>query len=261
MTIEWMLAKYVPDMQRNEPVNIGLILIHGDQVLCKFLGETQNGSIDGKRVRSRFASVDAYKMWVEYWKRLADQKGEIVKLGEARRSSDNYYLEKSGAYLSGAPKGPGEALLAELFDLLVDRDESSSPDVLRLSETTIRRLPMAKDIERDSEVIVKHGGVEDELRFHYRYNNGRPHLMQRVSLTSDPRSWDRVHSTAWSFEKVLGSDDAILRKSLCIALVKSSPASEGATRRQLNQLERLATIVDVGNTDIAWGRLSELLVK
>ncbi|MBL7261366.1 hypothetical protein [Paractinoplanes lichenicola] len=259
MTIEWMLAKYIPDVQRNEPVNVGVVLRYNDETLCKFVGENAAGNIDGRKTGTRFASPEAYKLWVKHWRSAIRNAPSFQKLSESRRGGDNYYLEPGGQFMIGNPEAGPNALLAELFELLVDKDDAAAPDVLQLSERAIRTLPMAKEIQRDSDILVHHAGGEDELRFHYRYDNGRPHLMQRVNLSPDARTWDRVHSMTWSFEKVVAAEDPELKESQCIALVKYSSEESAGLHRQLGQLSRLAQVVNVGDVSSAQAELLVLL--
>ena len=67
---EWLVAKYMPDLRRREPKNVGVLLRMGDSCFSRFLGEQSGGQIDGRHVHGLVNSVQNYKAWVGYWKRL-----------------------------------------------------------------------------------------------------------------------------------------------------------------------------------------------
>lgn len=259
MNARWFVAKYMPDPHRREPVNLGVILVDGGDVVARFLGESSEGKIDGRNVRL-VRSVAAYKGWVAHWRRLADEGPESVQAGLAARTGDNYFLEIGGErLLAGADRSTFD-LLDDLYTSLVDdTPDAANEDVGRLSEKVLTRLPLPKPVHRESLVTIEHDGLVDELRFDYRYNNGVPHLMQRVGLTfRDQRSWDRVHAAAWSFERVAHADNDELRHARLIALVK--PREEDrALDRQLRQLSHYADVVDVSHQDEAAETLQLLL--
>jgi hypothetical protein len=67
----FLIAKYVPDVFRNEPRNIGVVLWSPDGVAARFVGEKPDapGEVDDARVPPFVSSAEAYKQWVRYWRR------------------------------------------------------------------------------------------------------------------------------------------------------------------------------------------------
>lgn len=155
-------------------------------------------------------------------------------------------------------------LLDDLYTALVDdTPDTAQENVTVLAERVINTLALdlSKPIHRESLVEVHADDKVDELRFDYRYNNGVPHLMQRVSLSfGDTRSWDRVHAVAWSFAAVqaAANNDPTLRDAQCIALYRPRERDD-TLEKQLGQLERLAVTVDVSDPDAARDTLAALL--
>lgn len=261
--VRWLLAKYNTDIERREPQNIGVILIAGEVRVARFIGESpQTGRVDGRAVRFIRSAV-AYRQWIAHWRRMLgqDDLGELLALSSTGTFDQNYYLEPGGEILMGADNVDALSLLDDLFTRLVDdTPDTRTEDVTRLSEKVVvpleHRLP--KPISRESLVQVQVGDSIDELRFDYRYNNGVPHLMQKVSLTfGDARSWDRVHATAWTFSQVHQADDEGLKQAQLIALVKPRDADR-TLNRQLMHLERNAYVVDVTHVEEAQAQLMHL---
>lgn len=117
----WLLAKYVPDLRRNEPRNVGLILLRGDEVAARFVGQRQSdGTIDGRK--AKMVNLANYKRWVAYWRRLMD-KGPDALLAATQRPerTSSYVLEVGGEFLSDEdPAMPTSVLLDHLYHELVD---------------------------------------------------------------------------------------------------------------------------------------------
>lgn len=118
--VRWLLAKYVPDIGRNEPRNVGLILLRGDEVAMRFVGQQPDGSIDGRSARVvRSASV--YKGWVEYWRRLGVRGVDALMEAAGREQlAQNYRLTVGGAIEAGHdPTMPTDFLLDHLYERYV----------------------------------------------------------------------------------------------------------------------------------------------
>ena len=68
MKASWYIAKYVPDLRRREPINIGIILFLGETVLSRFLGENEQGVLNGRRLRGKVRAFSNYKAWLSHWR-------------------------------------------------------------------------------------------------------------------------------------------------------------------------------------------------
>jgi hypothetical protein len=261
----WLLAKYVPDLRRREPRNIGVIVIGDDgAVATRFIGETRSGVVDGRAVRF-IGSGPVYREWINYWRKLAASKpDELIKLAASGASDENYFLEAGGQLVLGGNGVSPVDLLDDVYTALVDdAPDTSQESVASLAEQVISplRSRLPKPILVESLIEVATGDAIDQLRFDYRYNNGVPNLMQRVSLTfSDQRSWDRVHAAAWTFEQVQRSNDPALAGARFIALYKPRDQDLDLDR-QLGQLERLANTINVAEPEQATATLESMLAR
>jgi len=61
MKARWLVAKYMPDLRRREPDNVGVILLMDGRAHLRFLGQ-RDGRVDGRSVRWA-GSVKNYKAW------------------------------------------------------------------------------------------------------------------------------------------------------------------------------------------------------
>ena len=67
MTARYWIAKHIPDVFRNEPRNIGVIVNVDGQLCAQFVAEREDGSLDGRALR-KFEYADVYRQWVDFWR-------------------------------------------------------------------------------------------------------------------------------------------------------------------------------------------------
>jgi hypothetical protein len=142
--IRYLIAKYVDNLARNEPSNVGVIVYDGSEALARFDGENDQGRMDLRRVRQRVTGSASYKSWVAYWRAvLADPAvldGELRGLvpGDHRvidrlvaLPSRDFYLESGGAILLDADAQSLRETLEDLFRRLVRQPDVPAPQSLK----------------------------------------------------------------------------------------------------------------------------------
>lgn len=80
MTANYWVARYVGDVFRNEPKNVGVICQAADGIAAKFIGERDDGALDRRKLAA-FSHPDVYAQWLTYWKKsiAAGDIQEIIK--------------------------------------------------------------------------------------------------------------------------------------------------------------------------------------
>src|SRR5579872_826727 len=77
----YLIARYIKDLARMEPRNIGVILFPSDgHVLARFLGE-KKGDLDLRVVRSQVTHTQTYRQWIDYW-RYTMHKSSIKEVAD-----------------------------------------------------------------------------------------------------------------------------------------------------------------------------------
>lgn len=261
MNAQWLVAKYMRDLKRREPQNVGVLLRVGDLVLSKFKGERPDRTINGHLVRGWAGDLNTYKAWVEYWRRTVSAEWDIKKLTRVRSGAQSYFLEFGGERLVGNGKIHPEELLDDLYHLVVEKESEPEIGVRGLSEGVFERLAILDRVQRDCRITIPAAdggsGVEDELFFDFRFDNGATNLFQALSLSyPDGRTWMHVHAAAWAFEKMTGYQRAGRRRMF--ALVKARRHNMEA-ERQMGLLARHAEVLDVAAQDDAAAKLATLL--
>jgi hypothetical protein len=258
MPMQWLVAKYVSDLRRHEPQNVGVLLFTDQGVFSRFLGQREN-RIDGRFVRWA-RSLENYKGWVDFWQRSskgATSAREYLNQMQ-RRSIDSYFLEMGGERLVGSAGTDAESVLDDLYSSLVEQPAPETLSVFNLAESVLKRAALGSKLKRKVELTVD----GDEILFDYQYDNSVPNLMQRVSLSlGDERSWNNVYAASLTFE-IAQKDEAAEKlggRPQRIALIKPRECDQ-ALERQLSMLGHHADVViDVSSEDAAVARLMDAL--
>jgi hypothetical protein len=233
---QWFVAKYMPDLRRREPRNVGVILFAGDRILSRFLGEDPRdpGKIDGRMIRHRVGSSDNYRDWIHFWRTIAPGRPEQVLV---RRPTDNYYVERGGQRLSASATEP-EALLDRLYLQIVATDDGSeelpeapqTDPVAQLFESVASTLPYTKDYVVDLS--------DDEHVFDYAVKAvARVLLFRHVVLNGSIRkTWDAVHTAVAAVRDVTEAAPVLDENPEPYVIVTKVDAGPGAPK-QMRALE------------------------
>ena len=262
MTARWLVAKYMPDLRRREPMNIGVILVlPNGSARARFRAVRPDGNIDGRSARWAH-SVENYRAHVAYWRHLIERPMSSDVIAEATRplGDESYFLEFGGERLSASePAADSGNLLDWLYaELVEETPDSTALSVGELSDAALRSLDLPRNaFHRGYRLEIEQDDVRDAVIFDYRFDNGAVHLMRNVALMFwDPRSWDSVHAALWGFERAAEHLHAE-RPQNYIGFVKKRD-EDGDLQEQLEVLGSGAEVVDVSDPDAAAGRLAEL---
>lgn len=230
----YLVAKYVSDLQRMEPKNIGIIVWTNTAVSARFAAEKLNipGEIDGRSIPPFVTSMAAYKQWVDFWRNELEAKP--LRAGRSlERWSDNlkqtgrgnFWLAEGGVILQDVRTEEIQHVTNDLFHKLVEpasADEMRDVALDQIADDIIRRLQLARDKNFHNRYQVScrvAPDVMEAFEFSHAYGNGTlKRLYQRVPLASKRTPFRRVvHDSAWMFEKVV--EQQIVTRDQAVALV------------------------------------------
>lgn len=264
MSRRWFLAKYVDDLRRQEPRNIGVVLVTPEGATCRFLGDLGDGRTDGRSIRW-MGSPKNIRAWIAYWRQAfagARTDADLARI-VARGRGSNLFVEPSGEALRDDSGLSDENFVDELFELLVREspklERLREPAALSLDdmvEQIFDELDVSNDVHRGEPYDV--GG--EQVFVDYWLDGHAPRLMSKIELgESDPVAWRTAQATAYAFERAREKRPG----AKCIALV--SPAS--SERREQLMLPMLATaqkpaeVVHLSDLKAARDQLAALLKK
>jgi hypothetical protein len=239
----WFVAKYIPDLRRREPMNIGVVLFCDGKRFARFLGESEADMIDGRHARWWASSLSNYRAWVHRWRYdIAKSKTAEDFAGSNRILADSsYYLEPGGELLSSDPIEPVSFLDRLFADLVEDpKPKKRRPNVGSRDEDdwlwcAFLEIGIAGSVEPDVEVPID----QDTLIFDYRHTNGIQRLFKQVALASNQKkSWRTVHEAAWSLAGIKALD-----KVRGFAVV--DPTGSLNAKDQMGVLSKQAEVIDI----------------
>lgn len=270
-TTKYLLAKYIPDMHRFEPRNIGVIVWSPLGIEARFLAENAQrpGEVDGRSIPSFVTSDSAYKQWVRYWREALSGSsirpiggGEIIPASSPafmealqKTSKGNFVIADAGTVLDEVGEGELAAVANQLYSQLV-LEASPSEEVPdrsfeeRCDELLVKtQLKSHRHFQDRYPVKCTVRGVEEEYVFSHALANGTiERLFQRFSI---PKTKGRIQKSrdamAWTLEslingKVVSSDQAVL-------IVDETPErqSETEVEKTLKLLGGMSRLVNIQN--------------
>jgi hypothetical protein len=268
-TPRYLIVKFIPDLFRNEPRNIGVIVWTPVGTAARFIAEKQQclGDIDARCLPGFLTSAAAaYRQWISYWRHQLKEtliqsarsalKGNVdspAYLEVLKQSSKgNFQLMSGGEVLDPLPPDSTPQDLADyLFKTLVDEsfnDDPKDPDLQTvmdriLSESAIKNAP---GFHNDYEVECKLGSATDRFKFSFAFQNGNLNLFQKVTLPRQlPKMEKNVHATAWMFEQAVRADHISKENGFALIYVTPEQKAEAATDNALHVLSTVASVYNV----------------
>ncbi len=258
----YLVAKYIPDLQRMEPRNIGVIVWSGAGIFARFAAERPGKptEIDGRTIPAFVASTAAYKQWVQFWrhlivqaasKRFADDWASALK----GTSKGNFCLTEGGAILQDMSARELPELTDYLYSVLVDAafgDESRDPALDDIADHVIRelRLTESKHFYSRFEVACSIApNVTERFEFSHAIRNGAlKRLYQRVPLARRRTLLRRtVHDSAWMFEKVVLGGFISREQAVSLVYATDQQRSDPEVNWSLDVLSSVSRVANLAN--------------
>jgi len=205
MKTPYWIVQHIPDVFRNEPRNIGVIVSNGDSTRAKFFGEDENGQLDGRKLKS-LPYPEVYRQWVSYWRReLLNDFEDMEKF-----TIGNYRLMRSGEVEDIGSDNLDE-VLEYLYTVLVSDGaitEALQPREVTETTSLYLELEVAKHftelniLDQNVEIplahpILRNAPVQGTAVTHhpaFSQRNGRLYVMETADLTSIKRKQSRDHA-------------------------------------------------------------------
>jgi hypothetical protein len=252
----YLIAKYIPDLRRMEPRNIGIILWSSNKSYCRFLTSREAAGI----VRD----VGVYSRWTDFWKRQVDEG--VVRLPREqpvyvdsleylhalkKTQRENYVLDDGGDVVTQVKVSKGQDATDFLFQQLVETTHKhvEREETLAASASTLLKragLINRGDFQGAREIECSFNGISEPLKFHYYFGNGSPQTVLHRAKVASSQS---VNSTAWMFDRLSAAHPTTKRG----VIINTSDAEfdDRATQAFLSVLNKLAVTIDLANEQTA----------
>jgi hypothetical protein len=189
MNTRFVVAKYIPDLRRMEPRNIGIIVWHKGATASRFLGEDEaTGELHSPPRRISVKDNTAYRQWVESWRMqltkpfIETGHGDVIKKTSPEYlkqlcewSRGNYVLVDGGEVPGNVQEDELTALADYLFQETVaveEERERKEYEYARLNAESIRLMKTTgiaerPDFVKDASAWYKIHGVQRYVKFDF----------------------------------------------------------------------------------------------
>ena len=269
---KYLLAKYIADLHRFEPRNIGVIVWSPAGVEARFLAEFPGrpGEVDGRSIPGFVTSPGAYKQWIGYWRGAVNgptfkplSGGDILSVSspafmEALQQTGrgNFVLVDAGVVLDEVSEEEMPALADQLYAQLVEAGTPEEPRDLdldlvcdQLLERT--RLNAHKNFYSNYSVRCRVNNVEEEYVFSHAFANGTlQRLYQRLAIPKGKaRLRKNVHDAAWSFEQVFKQRIVDPQQAGVLVYVTPEQEAQPDIDKSLKLLGSLTRVINLRNDE------------
>jgi len=269
-TTKFLLAKYIPDLHRFEPRNIGVMVCSPLSIEARFLAEYPNrpGEVDGRSIPGFVTSASAYKQWIRYW-RDAISGASIRPIGggdlvtssspvfiEALQQTarGNFVVVDAGLVMDDISEEELPAVADQLFAQLIEVNTAEDPrdigfDELCDSLMSRTQLKHHRNFHDRYPVSCTVRGVDEEFLFSHAIANGtlerayqRFPIPKRKTLLQKNRD-----ATAWMLESLLNTNVITLDKT--VLLVDATPEQIAQTEvdKSIRLLGSMSRVVNIHN--------------
>jgi hypothetical protein len=261
MSNQYLVAKYIESPTRLEPRNIGIFIRIGDSWRARFLGESVEGKLDLRRVRSVVSHTGSYQQWVEYWRHILQSTpaNDMQKALESSSKVNFIVSEGTPVFLAADATAHPERILEYLYHLVVTEFPEQRAEELSLSqivEDTIRKYNLRQNphfADSPSVLCELPSGIVEHVKPNYGYINGREVYFQKVSINpyKPEAAQKEVHNAAWIFERLRANSEEREANSL-IKVVRGDllePEPQFNIDESIAVLNSVSHVIDVENED------------
>ena len=265
---KYLLAKYIADLHRFEPRNIGVIVWSPTGVEARFLAEFPNrpGEVDGRSIPGFVTSPSAYKQWIRYWRdsvagpsfKPLDGSGVLSSSSPAfmealqRTGRGNFALVDAGVLLDAVSEEELPGLADQLFAQLVEANAPEEPRDLDLDlvcDQLLQRTQLSKHRNFYSNYPVRCAvnNIEEEYVFSHAFVNGTlQRLYQRLAIPKGKaRLRKNVHDAAWSFEQVFRQKIVEPKNAGVLVYVTPEQETQPDVEKSLRLLGSLTRVINL----------------
>lgn len=272
--IVYAVAKYIPDLFRQEPRNVGLIVAGEGRALLRFLGD-DDGRLDLRSARMVQADGSLYAEWFAYWRRAVERFNRTSAepatfLERLYGDGDTFCLWEGGEYIPDYEGQPLDEIAEKLFARLVQRPEEervareregrTPKQLFREVRATFRqRGLLAADTEQVDDLGSEHlirvrapvPGTAARFRPNFSQRNGVLTVMENIdySLTDAERATEHALYTATMFDDVRQANSAVIPVELIVIVHAVEGMNENAQKAGRAALGRVGDVATVAWDD------------
>ena len=276
---KYLLAKYIPDLPRFEPRNIGVIVWCEDGVEARWLAEFRDrlGEVDGRSIPTFVTSSNAYRQWIRSWRkalsgetltpsgRAGSDHAEPIAVTSpefvdalVRTSRGNFVITEAGELLDRITEDELPAVADQLFASLVETNAPDEPRDLDFDEKCDQLLarsglPQHRNFHNRFAVTCPVNGINEDYVFSHALANGTlERLYQRWPLPKRKKDVQRnLHDTTWRLEQVIRQNIITADKTVVLVDVTAEQQALPEAEKSLRLLGSMARVINLQDEPLA----------
>lgn len=269
MSTPWYVVKYMPDLYRREPRNVGVVLLGDGGGLVRFFGQDPDtGEVNTNWASQMVPETRAYQQWIHYFSHhVGHGSWQRVLETLSRRPFDNFYVEEGGSY-EREYEDPHSAI-EDLFRSLVadtpipPQGAAPTRELRGLVKEVFKLARVEPEKRPEYEVAIQgpRHRTRTKVRFDYRYVNGKTTVMERVplSLEGGQTNSERVDALLYRIDRVLENNDVDDFIAFYHVPERATEKQEQALEPSIRRLEAYADALEVGDVTFAASNLRQHL--
>lgn len=278
---KYLLAKYIPDIPRFEPRNIGVIVWCEGAVEARLLAEyaSRPGEVDGRSIPTFVTSPSAYRQWVRYWRNAVSGPtfkvpGGMEPIAVAspqfldalvQSSRGNFVIAEAGELLDRVTEDELPTVADQLFATLVETNAPDEPRDLDFDEKCDQLLARSglaqhRHFHNRYAVNCRVNDVDEEYVFSHAVANGTlERLFQRWPLPKRKRDIQRnLHDTTWRLEQVVRQGIITPEKTVVLVDVTAEQQAAPEAEKSLRLLASMARVINLQDEPLALAEFQEV---
>lgn len=251
-------VRYIPDMMRNEPKNIGVILIdpeNPDDFASKFRGQTDEPHKYRQVLR---IPPQVLRRWVEYFEYKV-QNGQLqdVWRAQAKRPSQ-FTLQASHENFSGTSAAE---LVDEVYSEIVVPNTPPRERLKDKAQLVIERSGVNVSLDYMQEVDLAAGSFEVDFDFAFESESGLA-VMEVLSFSQGGRGSAKRTANDFAFRASTLLDNKFVTKTAAFLDLSELEKLKGTSVDQLlRPIESFGTVLDLSDIDRSAAVLAELVAS
>jgi hypothetical protein len=262
-TARYVLAKYVPDLGRMEPRNIGVIVWSKGELCARFLDKADSRSV-------QVNDPDTYERWIAYWSGLVardairPRRGRPVSAGDPKcidallsTQKGNYILVDSGELLEQPRKSELKQATDYLFEDLVaipGHKEKASP--VRFDQACDGVFHEAGvEFKSHQPIECDWNGITRTLHPDYYVGNGKPDaIFHRANLKSE----SNVNGGLFLVQSLMSQE--VVTPEACRFLIRTRDITSTIAEEGLEICKHTCGVIDIDDAS-ATDAIRELALR